>query len=84
MSVPTYENGRYYDENGNIVDKEDVRGRYLGHNCGNSLCDCRPASMWDTWNGKFVCAACAKELNIRKALMFGHEASARCVEPPQS
>lgn len=84
MSAPSYDKGRYYDENGNVVDKEDIRGRYLGHHCGNALCDCRPASMWDIRNGKFVCAACAKELNVRNALMFGFSAPARCVEPPQS
>jgi hypothetical protein len=77
MTAPAYNNGRYHDEDGNIIDKSEVRGRYLGQHCGNSLCDCRPASMWDEWNGRFVCAACASEINV----LSGY---ARCVEPPKS
>lgn len=77
MTTPTYDNGKYRDEDGNIVEVWQVKGKYLGHHCGNEMCSCRPASMWDEWKGVFVCAACAKEINI----LSGRE---RCVEPPKS
>jgi hypothetical protein len=83
MTVPTYENGKYRDVDGNIVDVKDVKGKYLDQHCGHPLCDSRPASMWDNWKGMFVCAACAKEFNTRKTLMFGPDAAPRCIEPPK-
>lgn len=84
MTAITFEDGKYRDENGNRLEIWEVKGKYLGHHCGHPSCDCRPASMWDTRNDQFVCAACAKELNTRKALMFGPGAVPRCVEPPKS
>lgn len=80
MNKPSFNEGKYYDENGNIIDKKFIRGKYFGYHCGNGLCDVKQACMWDTHGGKFVCFACAKEINVRTRFLLGPDSPDRCIQ----
>lgn len=75
-------NGKAYDQDGNIIPRDEARGKIKNGECGSGLCSCQPASMWDTFKDIYICLGCAEELNQRNRIMHGLDYPIRATEPP--
>jgi hypothetical protein len=65
-----FKDERFYDADGNHVDKQELRGALLGGKCGHPTCFEFNARWRDSsLKGKLVCDGCAAEKNDRAMAM---------------
>jgi hypothetical protein len=74
--------GKHRDEEGNLLDLRELRGKLMNGLCGHPGCACEPASMFNNDTGLFVCATCAQELNDRAGRIHGRDYCPPCSAPP--
>jgi len=75
------QDGRVYDDLGNPMPRDALKGRVPNGECGLTLCAGRPASRWHSGFKLFVCEACADERN-RLARALNRDAAGPCGAPP--